>query len=62
MHLDNGLAAPCMASVHGIGAWHRCTVLVGWEGRGAWPICVGFGLTCDVINGGLLHEMDLNKS
>ena len=35
----------------------RCTVLVGWEG--AWSICVGFGLTCNVIIGGLLHEMDL---
>ena len=32
-------------------------MLVGWEG--AWPICVGFGFTCDVINGGLLLEMDL---
>ena len=36
------------------GAWHRCTVLVGWEG--AWLIY----WTCDVINGGLLHEMDLS--
>ena len=34
MHLDNGLAAPCM----GGGAWHQCTVLAGWEG--AWPSTV----------------------
>ena len=51
MHLDNGLAAPCM----GGGAWHRCTVLAGWEG--VWPIT----WTCDVINGGLLHEMDISS-
>ena len=48
MHLVNGLAAPCMASVHGIGA--RCGL--GGRGRGL------FTIACDVINGGLLHEMD----
>ena len=52
MHLANGLAAPCMASVHGIGA--RCWL----GGRGRDLFGVGFGLTCDVIMGWLLHEMD----
>ena len=47
MHLDNGLAAPCMASVHGAG-W-----VGGGRGHGLFP------LACDVIIGGVLHEMDL---
>ena len=46
MHLDNGLAALCM----GGGAWVGARCWLGGMGRGLFP------WTCDVINGGLLHE------
>ena len=48
MHLVDGLAAPCMVSVHDIGA--RCWLCERGHGL--------FTLVCDVIIGGLLHEMD----
>ena len=54
---DSGLGRRARWAVHGIGAWvvhgmgARCWL--GGRGRGL------FTWTCDVIIGGLLHEMDI---
>ena len=56
MHFCHRQAAPCMSG----GAWVGARCWLGGRGRGL------FILVCDVIIGGLLHEMagktDLNES
>ena len=54
MHLANGLATPCMDG----GAWVGAQCWLGGRGRGRFG--VGLGLTCDVIMGWLLPEMDFD--